>query len=45
LLARIARLDPKLNSFITVLEADSLAQAEAAARELKAGHDRGPDGP
>ena len=42
LLDRIARLDPTLNSFITVLEADSLAQAESAARELKAGHDRGP---
>ena len=39
---RIARLDPRLNSFITVLEAESLAQAEVAARELKAGHDRGP---
>jgi aspartyl-tRNA(Asn)/glutamyl-tRNA(Gln) amidotransferase subunit A len=41
-LERIARLDPTLNSFITVLEAESLAQAESAARELKAGHDRGP---
>jgi aspartyl-tRNA(Asn)/glutamyl-tRNA(Gln) amidotransferase subunit A len=41
-LDRIARFDPSLNSFITVLEAESLAQAEAAARELKAGHDRGP---
>jgi aspartyl-tRNA(Asn)/glutamyl-tRNA(Gln) amidotransferase subunit A len=41
-LDRIARLDPALNSFITVLEAESLAQAEAAARDLKAGHDRGP---
>ena len=42
LLDRIARLDPTLNSFITVLEAESLAQAESAARELKAGRDRGP---
>ena len=42
LLDRIVRLDPTLNSFITVLEAESLAQAENAARELKAGSDRGP---
>jgi len=42
LLDRIAKLDPALNSFITVLEAESLAQAESAARELKAGRDRGP---
>ena len=41
-LDRIARLDPALNSFITVLEAESLAQAEAAARDLKAGRNRGP---
>ncbi len=42
LLDRIAKLDPTLNSFITVLESESLAQAENAARELKSGHDRGP---
>lgn len=42
LLDRIARHDPTLNSFITVLEAESLAQAESAARELKSGRDRGP---
>ncbi|HJR20139.1 MAG TPA: amidase [Dongiaceae bacterium] len=42
LLDRIARLDPTLNSFITVLERESLAQAESAAGELKAGRDRGP---
>jgi aspartyl-tRNA(Asn)/glutamyl-tRNA(Gln) amidotransferase subunit A len=42
LLDRIARLDPTLNSVITVLEAESLAQAESGARELKAGRDRGP---
>jgi aspartyl-tRNA(Asn)/glutamyl-tRNA(Gln) amidotransferase subunit A len=41
-LERIAKLDPTLNSFITVLEAESLAQAETAARELKSGRDRGP---
>ena len=40
--ARIAALDPSLNSFITVLETESLTQAEAATRELAAGHDRGP---
>ena len=42
LLDRIARLDPILNSFITVLEAEGIAQAESAARELKSGRDRGP---
>lgn len=42
MLDQIARLDPTLNSFITVLEAESIAQAESAARELKAGRDRGP---
>jgi aspartyl-tRNA(Asn)/glutamyl-tRNA(Gln) amidotransferase subunit A len=42
LLDRIAKLDPTLNSFITVLEAESIAQAESAARELRAGRDRGP---
>ncbi|HJT11827.1 MAG TPA: amidase [Dongiaceae bacterium] len=42
LLDRIARLDPTLNSFITALESEGLAEAEGAARELKAGHDRGP---
>lgn len=41
-LDRIARLDPALNSFITVLQAESLAQAETATRELRAGRDRGP---
>jgi aspartyl-tRNA(Asn)/glutamyl-tRNA(Gln) amidotransferase subunit A len=41
-LDRIARLDPTLNAFITVLRAESLAAAEAAERELKSGHDRGP---
>lgn len=42
LLDRIAEHDPVLNSFITVLADESLAAAEAASRELKAGHDRGP---
>jgi aspartyl-tRNA(Asn)/glutamyl-tRNA(Gln) amidotransferase subunit A len=41
-LDRIARFDPTLNAFITVLRAESLAAAETAERELKAGHDRGP---
>src|SRR6185312_15168075 len=40
-LDRIARLDGTLNSFITVCEAESLAQAAAAERELAAGRDRG----
>ncbi len=42
LLDRIARIDPLLNSFITVLRDQSLAQAEQAEGELKSGHDRGP---
>ncbi|MET1027827.1 MAG: amidase [Dongiaceae bacterium] len=41
-LGRIGRLDPTLNSFITVLETESLAEAATAEQELKAGHDRGP---
>jgi aspartyl-tRNA(Asn)/glutamyl-tRNA(Gln) amidotransferase subunit A len=41
-LQRIAAFDGRLNSFIAVLEGASLAAAEAAARELAAGHDRGP---
>jgi aspartyl-tRNA(Asn)/glutamyl-tRNA(Gln) amidotransferase subunit A len=41
-LERIAKLDPVLNSFITVLKAESIAEAEMADRELKAGRDRGP---
>jgi aspartyl-tRNA(Asn)/glutamyl-tRNA(Gln) amidotransferase subunit A len=40
-LDRIARLDGTLNSFITVCEAESRAQAAAAERELAAGRDRG----
>jgi aspartyl-tRNA(Asn)/glutamyl-tRNA(Gln) amidotransferase subunit A len=41
-LARIARLEPALNAFITVCEAESLEQAAIAERELAAGTDRGP---
>lgn len=41
-LDRIERLDPALNAFITLLRAESLAQAEIAESELKAGRDRGP---
>jgi aspartyl-tRNA(Asn)/glutamyl-tRNA(Gln) amidotransferase subunit A len=41
-LDRIATFDPALNSFIAVLQAESLAQAEVAERELRAGRDRGP---
>ena len=42
LLARIARLDPKLNAFIR-LDADAaLDAARAAEREITAGHVRGP---
>jgi aspartyl-tRNA(Asn)/glutamyl-tRNA(Gln) amidotransferase subunit A len=41
-LERIAKLDPVLNSFITVLQRESIAEAEEADRELKSGHDRGP---
>src|ERR1700690_2270071 len=41
-LDRIAAIDGRLNSFITVLEKESLAQAAAAERELAAGTDRGP---
>src|SRR5213080_1495561 len=41
-LARIAKLDPALNAFITVCEAESLEQAAIAERELAGGSDRGP---
>ena len=42
LLARIDRLDPKLNAFIHVARAEALGEAHKAAAELKAGRDRGP---
>src|SRR5439155_11230516 len=41
-LARIKQLNPKINAFITVLAEESLAQAEIAEAEIKAGHWRGP---
>ncbi len=41
LLARIAELDPKLNSFITVTEREALAAARAAGRALGTGR-KGP---
>ena len=41
-LARIAALDGQLNSFIAVLESESLAAADAAERDLAKGIDHGP---
>jgi aspartyl-tRNA(Asn)/glutamyl-tRNA(Gln) amidotransferase subunit A len=41
-LERIARLDGKLNAFITVLEKQALARAGEAEKELAAGKDLGP---
>jgi aspartyl-tRNA(Asn)/glutamyl-tRNA(Gln) amidotransferase subunit A len=41
-LERISARDGKLNSFITVLETESVAQAALAERELASGRDRGP---
>ncbi len=41
-LARLRRLDERLNSFITVLEEPALAQARQAEEELGRGVDRGP---
>jgi aspartyl-tRNA(Asn)/glutamyl-tRNA(Gln) amidotransferase subunit A len=41
-LNRIGAHDGKLNSFITVLEKESLTEAAAAERELSEGRDRGP---
>lgn len=38
----IKRLDPQLNSFITVLHDAAIAQAQQAEQELRHGHDRGP---
>jgi len=41
LLARIERIDPTLNTFITVTAEIALAAARQAAAELAVGHDRG----
>ncbi|WP_165393342.1 amidase [Rivibacter subsaxonicus] len=41
-LARVARIDPALNSFITVTAEQALADARLAEAELSAGHWRGP---
>ena len=41
-LARIDRLDPRLNSFVTVMRQQARADAQAAERELAEGHYRGP---
>ena len=41
-LARIARLDAKLNAFLTVTVDRALAEAAAAEREIAAGESRGP---
>ncbi len=41
-LERIAKLDGKLNAFITVLEKQALARAGEAEKELAAGKDLGP---
>ncbi|HEX3066469.1 MAG TPA: amidase, partial [Dongiaceae bacterium] len=41
-LDRIAKLDGKLNAFITVLEKESLARAAEAEKELSGGKDLGP---
>ena len=42
MLARIAALDPRLNSYLAVTAESALAAAEAAAREIRAGLRRGP---
>jgi aspartyl-tRNA(Asn)/glutamyl-tRNA(Gln) amidotransferase subunit A len=41
-LGRIARVDPKLNAYLTVTEDRALAEAAAAEREIAAGRSRGP---
>ncbi|HUL57411.1 MAG TPA: amidase [Usitatibacter sp.] len=42
LLARIARLDPKLHAYIAVYDEDARAAAAAAGKEIRAGRSRGP---
>jgi amidase len=42
LLDRIARIDPRLKSYATVMAASARADARAAAREIAAGTHRGP---
>lgn len=41
-LERIARLDPQLNSYITITAELAIRQAQAAEREIHAGNRRGP---
>lgn len=41
-LDRIARLEPKLNSYITVLQESALREASAAEKEMMSGRYRGP---
>src|ERR671927_1231668 len=41
-LGRVEKFDRNLNSFITVLREESLAQAQAAEREIQGGYYRGP---
>ena len=41
-LERIAALNPSLNAFITVFEAEAMAQARALDEELRQGRSRGP---
>ena len=42
MLARIAAVDPRLNSYLAVTAETALAEAEAAMREIRAGLHRGP---
>ena len=42
LLARIAKLDPKLHAYIAVYDQDARAAAAAAEKDIRAGRSRGP---